>query len=156
MSTTYLLIANRFLARIWRSKSCLLSFREIARVENPPVAAVTPASDPLQKVDYLFEVPRFETIQNPKALSIEERTLSFAKSLAERLIKEFTDGSFDELVLVAEPRFLSVLREMLPVPLKNIVRETIREDLSEQSEFEIKRTLKHHFSPPPANGLAFR
>ncbi len=139
MPTTYLLLCNSGLARIWRSKSHLLNFREIARIEK----------------EQSFEYERFE----PPSVESEDPEMDlelFAEELTERLAREYQDGTFDDLVLVAESTFLQRLKAKLPRRLRRILIETIPEDLCDQSEFEIKRTLKLHFASPSFTNVAFR
>ena len=148
MPTTYLLIANAQLARIWRSKSELLSFREIARLENPSATAHTDSisADPDEDVIPLRDADQAARVTGGR----EPCFADFAEMLAGRLCREFAQGSFDSLVLVSEPQFLRRVQSKLPATLRQRVRACLEDDLCAQSEFEIKRTLNLHFSPSRA------
>jgi len=59
----------------------------------------------------------------------EEVARQFALSLAEKVHLGRTQNRFDRLVLVAEPRFLGVLRAALDSPTASLVSATLGKDL---------------------------
>jgi protein required for attachment to host cells len=65
----------------------------------------------------------------------------FAKQLASRIENARTKNLFDELVLVAEPRFLGKLRTKLSKSTDKLVRDTIEKDLCSLSEQDVVTRL---------------
>jgi protein required for attachment to host cells len=63
----------------------------------------------------------------------EHESQMFAKSLARHLKELHNDHHFEQLVLVAPPRFLGLLRQELPKPLDKLVSQSIDKDLTRSS-----------------------
>jgi protein required for attachment to host cells len=66
---------------------------------------------------------------------------SFARELAERLEDAVHEGRFDRLVLVAAPKTLGDLRELLPAPVKARVVAEIDKDLTHVPARELRKHL---------------
>lgn len=66
----------------------------------------------------------------------------FAKTLAQDLARDFHLGEFQQLVLVAPPRFLGVLRDALDGKLTRAVIGTIAKDLPRCTPRELANHLK--------------
>ena len=69
----------------------------------------------------------------------------FAKQIAEQLATDANAGAFDDLAIVAAPRFLGALRRALPPALRNLVKHEIRHDLVHQSDAVIRDHLPEHW-----------
>lgn len=65
----------------------------------------------------------------------------FAKQLAQDLARDFHLGEFDQLVLVAPPRFLGVLRGALSSKLERAVIGTVCKDLPRADDAELRKHL---------------
>jgi protein required for attachment to host cells len=63
----------------------------------------------------------------------------FAKQLALELWRDYSNGAFHQLVLVAPPRFLGVLRDALDHKLVRVVIGTVAKDLPRASAAELGR-----------------
>ena len=63
--------------------------------------------------------------------AVREDERRFLQSLAARLEKEATAGSYDRLILIAPPRALGDLRAILSKPVKNRVHDEIAKDLTQ-------------------------
>lgn len=61
----------------------------------------------------------------------------FARELAHDLAREFHLGAFDQLVLVAPPRFLGVLRDALDAKLLRAVIGSVAKDLPRATPAEL-------------------
>jgi len=70
---------------------------------------------------------------DPHVVEVER----FARDLAARLLKISQEDRMDELVLIAEPRFLGVLRRELPAPISALVKREVPRDLTGASESAI-------------------
>jgi protein required for attachment to host cells len=65
----------------------------------------------------------------------------FAKELAHDLAREFHLGAFRELVIIAPPRFLGMLRDSLDTKLRRALIATLAKDLPRANEEEIRTHL---------------
>lgn len=72
----------------------------------------------------------------------EQLALRFAKDIAEQLDAARNKHALEQLVLVAEPRFLGHLRAALGKPLKDLVAAEINKDLTEQDTETIRQRLR--------------
>ncbi len=61
----------------------------------------------------------------------------FARELAHDLSRDYHEGAFNQLVLIAPPRFLGVLRDALDQKLVRIVVGTVSKDLPRASAAEL-------------------
>jgi protein required for attachment to host cells len=71
----------------------------------------------------------------------QHAVLQFAKELATDLAREYHLGAFDDLVLVAPPRFLGMLRDALDTKLRRAVVATLAKDLPRADEAELRAQL---------------
>jgi protein required for attachment to host cells len=63
--------------------------------------------------------------------SHRERVLiEFFRDIIDILDKSFMSHDFDNLTIIAEPRLLGIIRQLLPERIKRAVRREIRKDLS--------------------------
>jgi protein required for attachment to host cells len=74
---------------------------------------------------------------DPATSAKELQTLNFAKLLARHLKDMHSEQHFDQLILIAPPKFLGLLRKELPNPLDQLVERTIHKDLTTSSLEEI-------------------
>lgn len=66
---------------------------------------------------------------------------TFARDINAYLLKARQDGKFDRLALVAEPRFLGILRSLLDPQLRSLVCEEIDRDYTRSSERQLREQL---------------
>jgi protein required for attachment to host cells len=79
----------------------------------------------------------------PRQDTRQHAVAHFAKVLAQDLARDFHQGAFQQLVLVAPPRFLGVLREALDGKLTRVLIGTVAKDLPRCSA----RDLCDHLAP---------
>ena len=72
----------------------------------------------------------------------------FLKAMCERLEKFHVKFHFQDLILVAPPRALGVLRKVLPHQLKSILRAEVEKDLVNLSVHDITHHLMDAFKIP--------
>lgn len=77
-----------------------------------------------------------QSAEDPHAVEIER----FAKSVARRIDTERRNRPMQEVVLIAEPRFLGHLRPHLSAPTRGLVRREIARDLTNSPDAPILRT----------------
>ena len=66
----------------------------------------------------------------------------FARRIAEHMDKARQEHRFDKLVLVAEPKFLGMLREALPRPTAALVDATLAKDLTHADTSRLAHALE--------------
>lgn len=72
----------------------------------------------------------------------EHAANAFAAQLADKLLKQRTARSYDELVLIAAPRFLGTLRRALDAATAATVRGTLDKDFGGLTDHELLRRLE--------------
>lgn len=68
---------------------------------------------------------------------------NFAREIARRLEEGRSGNRFDELVLVAPPAFLGMLREQLSGPLAKCVVQSLAKDLTNAKLEDVQKSLAH-------------
>jgi protein required for attachment to host cells len=82
----------------------------------------------------------------PEKKSRKSREVAaFAKHIAERLASDASAGQFDELAIIAGPRFLGILRKALPADLHKRVKLEVHHDLVHGDEAAIRAHLPDHW-----------
>ncbi len=82
----------------------------------------------------------YEPDQSPA----EHQTEIFARDVAGFLLKGHQQGRFRQLVLVASPEFLGILRGELDPQLKPVVTLEINKDYTQSSASELHERLRAH------------
>jgi protein required for attachment to host cells len=67
---------------------------------------------------------------------------NFYRELARQLDISFSQHRFSELVLVAEPRLLGVIRPLLSEQLRRIVRTELHKDITFETSKEIEERVR--------------
>jgi protein required for attachment to host cells len=123
---TRVIVANTARARIFVSHDVLNHLVEVedfvhteARLSNRDLVsdAAGKSRDPRGSYD-------------PATSPTEHETANFALLLARRLKEMHNDQHFDQLILIAPPAFLGLLRKNLQKPLDKLVERTIDKDLT--------------------------
>lgn len=78
---------------------------------------------------------------------------TFAREIAGALRQGRVENRYQDLVLVAEPRFLGMLRESLDGPTAQTVDATIEKDLAKVPVHELPKHLSPVLGPPPSRRL---
>jgi protein required for attachment to host cells len=73
----------------------------------------------------------------------EHEAISFARRIADRIERARTQAELTQLVLVAPPDFLGVLRAALSPPAMKHVVQTLDKNLVRETEMEIREYLSH-------------
>lgn len=73
----------------------------------------------------------------------EQSAKRFVGEVAAYVNTAYNEGRFDELVLVAEPRMLGILRKSLPKGLKKVIWREIPREYNRGSELERKEHLRN-------------
>ena len=71
----------------------------------------------------------------------ETEAKAFAQRVGDHLQQGLNDNSFDELVVIAAPKFLGMLRDAIPSQVKSKVVEEISKDFTKMSEHDLQGRL---------------
>lgn len=112
MKKTWILVANKEIARLYEN----IDLRKKLRLINT------------------FENPIQHSSQNDKKELLEQRSLHFAKEISGELQAGRNQNSFTDLILISEPNFLGLLKRSLPRNINARLFTTIKKDLTKQSE----------------------
>jgi protein required for attachment to host cells len=74
----------------------------------------------------------------------EQARISFAKAVAGMLLKGHQEKRFQKLTLIAEPKFLGVLRTALDPQLKPLISQEINKDLTHSNGHQLREQIKAH------------
>ena len=77
---------------------------------------------------------------DPATSARDHEAENFARLLARHLKELHNQRHYEELILIASPRFLGVLRNQLPGPLDRLVTRTVDKDLTTAS---IEQIIDH-------------
>ncbi len=148
MSTTYFLIANRSSARIWKSHPPFKDFQEVEEIVHPEGRLRN------RDINADRHGTSFESAgsgQHNYSASVEPTEVvarNFAASLINKVSGAYQRGEFSDLVLVAEPNFLGLLRNELKAPLKTALKPAISKDFGNHPPLEIKKSLEKYTAGP--------
>lgn len=74
----------------------------------------------------------------------DDESRVFARELAGALSKAHTLGRFNRLVLVADPRFLGMLRTVLPSPVEKVVIGSMNKRANDRTADEVAEWVQPH------------
>lgn len=85
-----------------------------------------------------------QSTMDPRTSAREHEERSFAKRLGRRLKQLHNNDVYEELILVASPRFLGMLRRELPAPLDRLQSRTINKKLLHASTGELAEYIRNY------------
>lgn len=139
MATMWIVVADAGRARIFHSVKHSRQIGEIQDMVNP--SAREPSRELVTDADGRVFARggkgQPSHAAEPRADPVEHETELFAKRVAEALEKGRTGGKYDEVCLIAAPRFLGLLRANLGKVTRRMVSLEIDKDLSQKTDKEI-------------------
>lgn len=130
---TLVIVADNARARIFGSHSVMGQLQELEGFVHPEAH--------LSNQELVSDSPGRSVGQHgslaPRTSAKEQELRGFAKMLALHLKDLHNQQHFEQLILIASPRFLGMLRKELPGPLDQLVTRTIDKDLTTASSEEI-------------------
>jgi protein required for attachment to host cells len=133
MSQKWVVVADQSRARIFAMDSPSAPLREIEDLLHPAGrqrAQELKSDRPSHPVEAKVDVKEHEAI-------------SFARRIADRIERARTQAELTQLVIVAPPDFLGVLRAALSPPAMKHVVQTLDKNLVRETEAEIREYLSH-------------
>ena len=142
MTTTWILSANRSSASLFESDWPGKSMRRIQDIPHPQGRMQNQDidTDKPGRVFDSFGEGRHST--SPKQEPTEHIAQQFALELAEMLNKGRLTNAYDKLVLIAEPKFLGILRAALDKNTESLVIQTVNKELLDVKEKDLAEYLK--------------
>ena len=142
MTTTWILSANRSSASLFESDWPGKSMRRLQDIPHPQGRMQNQDidTDKPGRVFDSFGEGRHST--SPKQEPTEHIAQQFALDLAEMLNKGRLTNAYDKLVLIAEPKFLGILRAALDKNTKSLIIQTVNKELLDVKEEDLAEYLK--------------
>jgi len=146
MKTIWILVANQAEARIYSSDRLPGKLKLVDVLANEEGTA--------HARDLVSDAPGrgFDSMgsgrhaMEPNTGVKDEQRKRFVKEMVERLQKAHLNGGFDELVLLAAPAVLGVIRKTLTPNLEKIVIKAVSKDLIGQSVDKLQSQLTRAFA----------
>jgi protein required for attachment to host cells len=149
MDTTWIVAADAGRARIFAETDQKHPLQEIEDMVNPAARmrigdqlsdkmSPTSAAGSSHNTGGALPNKQYEPQQ-----TVEEREAEmFAKSICGFLLKSHQAGKFQKLELIAEPKFLGVLRAMVDPQLKSLISREINKDYSQFSGHQLREQMR--------------
>jgi protein required for attachment to host cells len=145
MATTWIVVAESSRARFYSAESRKSDFTELedlvhpeSRLHNGDLVSDEPGSDRGSPGEGRHVV---DDESNPKKLEISH----FAHEIAKRLEAGYNDRVFGNLILIAPPAFLGVLRDELSKAVRRLVSEEVDKNLVHESVDVIRDHISVNF-----------
>ena len=146
MKTNWILVANQAEAQFYSSGQVPKNLMLVATMVNEMGAA--------HSRDLVSDAPgrAFDRVgsarhsMEPNVGVKQEQRRRFVKEMVERLEKAHSKGDFDQLVLLAAPAVLGIIRKTLPADLVNSVVKEIPKDVIGQGVDKIQSQLDRAFA----------
>lgn len=123
---TWIVVADSARARIFFTDRRDQDWELVESLEHPEARS--------RGRELLTGPPAMETGEHPK----EREAVVFARQLARRLERAFNAHEFRQLVLVAPPEMMGLLRQSLAPPVAGAVAHEITKDLSQLRQDELE------------------
>lgn len=142
MTTTWILVANRSGASLFESNWPGESMRRLQDIPHPKGRLQNREIDsdkPGRSFDSVGEARHSMGKEHDASEKVAQQ---FARELAELLNKGRTTNAYDKLILMAEPKFLGLLRAALDSNTAALVVQTVNKELLEVSQEDVASYLK--------------
>lgn len=151
MNAALIVSANASRARFFSQKHSAERLEEINSMVNTAVRlrtaetetddiALRSASKSQHSVGAATPQSGYEPHQTP----VEHQTELFARNVADSLLQAHQEGRFQEIVLIASPEFLGVLRKLLDPRLASAVSVEINKDYTQFSPEQLREQIAAH------------
>lgn len=141
MSITWILSANRSCASLFESNWPGNLMRRLQDISHPE-GRLQNSEINTDKPGRVFDsVGQARHSTSPKQEPTEHIARQFAINLAELLNKGRIDHAYDGLILIAEPKFLGVLRASLDKNTLSLITQTVNKELVDIKEADLAKYL---------------
>jgi protein required for attachment to host cells len=141
MSTTFVTVAQRAKARLFRHDGPGKGLTEVRDLAHPASRAhgTDIDTDRPGRVHDRYGPGRHAMAKEEPPKEHEAR--QFAQQVAEAIREYRTKEGFDRLILVAEPRFLGMLRESLDDATAKLIDGELHKEITDSKQQEIEQHL---------------
>ena len=141
MKKTWVVAAESGRARIFLLENRVAPLKEIDELSNP-VARAHERDLTSDRPGRAFDsAGQGRHSMEPQVEPKQQEAIAFAKKINERLEQGRTKGDFEELILIAPPEFLGILRHNINGNTAKHVTKTIAKHLVQKDETEIRKYL---------------
>jgi protein required for attachment to host cells len=151
METTWIVTADAGRARIFSESNPAQPLEEIEDMVNTATRmrtaekytdrlGPTSAGQSIHNTGGAAPNKQYEPPQTPE----EHESESFAKDISGFLLKGQQEGRFQKLALIADPKFLGVLRMFLDPHLKPLVNLEINKDYTHSAPQQLREQIQAH------------
>ena len=133
------IVADASKARIFKSAK---GYKELAEIEDFIHSESRLTDKELMSDTSRISANRRGSLQ-PRTFPKDHEEQTFAKQLGKHLKELYGSDPYEELVLVASPLFLGMLRNELHAPIANLVSHTIAKELIQLDQDELLEYLKN-------------
>ncbi len=144
MKKTWILAAHRGGAKLYEhtTPGTLSLVREVdhpqGRLQNREIWTDKPGRK--------FETSAHRSGAGPEVDPVRKEAEDFARTLAATLADGRNAHAYDRLILMAEPRFLGLLRDALDAQTAATVTASVNHELTNAPVDEVKRHLREHIN----------
>lgn len=139
MEKIWILVADSAHARILATTARTAMPTEVTRLEHPE--SRMKESELVSDQPGRSREPRAQGHAMDEASATAQEETAFANEIVQTLDKARQEGRFDDLILVANPHFLGVLRQKLNGPLEKSVVQSVDKNLVNESESVIHKNI---------------
>lgn len=141
MTTTWILTANRSGASLFESDWPGKSMRRLQDIPHPQGRKQNREIDSDKPGRSFDSVGLGRHSMSSEQGPTEHIAQQFALDLAEKLNSGRVNHSYDKLVLIAEPKFLGILRDALDKNTASLVVQTVNKELLDVKESDLAEYL---------------
>ena len=142
MKQTWIVVAESSRARIFALRGLTSPLQELEDLVNPAARAAERdlVSDrPGRTVD---STGGQRHAKQPQVTPAEQVVLTFARAIADHVEQGRTHGKFEDLIVVAAPEFLGLLRKSLTEATRHKIKKEIHKNLVREDEKTIREYLQ--------------
>lgn len=151
MDATWIVSANAGRARFFSQADSSAPLEEVNDMVNTDARLRTEDTEPdkigplaAAKSPHGVGAARPASGYQPNQTPEEHQSELFARNIASFLLQSHQDGRFQQLVLVATPQFLGVLRKLLDPNLEPMVSLEINKDYTQLSAAQLREQIQAH------------
>lgn len=135
-----IIVADAVHARIFRTRKGLKNLEE----REDPIHVESRRRDRELDTDAAGRTGDQQSTLDPRTSAKETEERTFAKQLGKHIKELYNQDRFEELILVATPRFLGMLRDELPAPVDKLESRAIPKEVVNLSAAELAEYIRNY------------
>jgi protein required for attachment to host cells len=149
MAATWILSANAGRARFFSQEKSSEPLQEVNDMTNSTVRLRTSETErddiglrSASNSQHSVGAPTPQSGYEPNQTPAEHQTELFARDVAGFLQQAYQEGRFEQLILVASPEFLGILRKLLDPRVQSAVSREINKDYTQSNTKQLREQLQ--------------